>query len=122
MILCIILKARRYCLLRILSFPIFTKLDSKDTVKDPQGVIPLEDCIVNTDHKIKSSRQNTFELIATKMPKTFYIQAKSEDEMREWIEAVISGKNFYNVSNPFELKHHIHVDFNSDTGFVVCHT
>lgn len=82
------------------------------------GVIPLEDCIVNTEHKVK--RANSFELISTKISKTFYIQAQSEKEMSDWIEAVISGKNFYNVSAPYELNHEIHVNFTSETGFVVC--
>lgn len=82
------------------------------------GVIPLEECIVNTEHKVKKS--HSFELISTKIQKTFYIQAQSEKEMSDWIEAVISGKNFYNVSAPYELNHEIHVNFTSETGFVVC--
>lgn len=81
-------------------------------------MIPLEECVVNTEHKIKLSKANTFELISTKIGKTFYIQSKTEKEMSDWIEAVISGKNFYNVSTPYELNHIIHVNFNSDTGFV----
>lgn len=38
--------------------------------------------------------------------------------MDDWIEAINAGRNFYSVSSPFDLQHHIHVDFNSETGFV----
>lgn len=53
-----------------------------------------------------------------RIDKSFLIQASSQQEMDEWIEAINAGRNFYSVSSPFDLQHNIHVDFNSETGFV----
>lgn len=53
-----------------------------------------------------------------RIDKSFLIQASSQQEMDDWIEAINAGRNFYSVSSPFDLQHNIHVDFNSETGFV----
>jgi len=50
--------------------------------------------------------------------KVFYIQASTKDAMEGWINAIKKGSKYYEVGNPFDVGHPIHVDFNSDTGFV----
>jgi hypothetical protein len=95
--------------------------NNQDTVREPLGTIPLEDCEVNTDN-LKIQKQFMFELVSPKIEKTFYIQAANGDEMQSWVAAIKKGRSFYAVSTPFGLQHNIHVDFNSDTGFVVRYT
>lgn len=92
----------------------------KDTVRQPLGTIPLEDAVLTvTDTKVKNSKKEfLFEVTSTRIDKSFLIQAASQQEMNEWIEAINAARNFYSVSSPFDLQHNIHVDFNSDTGFV----
>jgi hypothetical protein len=91
---------------------------TQDTVREPLGTIPLEDCEVNTDN-LKIKKPYMFELVSHKIDKTFYIQAANAEDMQNWIAAIKKGRAFYSVSTPFGLQHNIHVDFNSDTGFVV---
>jgi hypothetical protein len=92
----------------------------KDTVRQPLGTIPLEDAVLNvTDLKSKNTKKEfLFEVSSPRIDKSFLIQASSQQEMNDWIEAINAGRNFYSVSSPFDLQHNIHVDFNSETGFV----
>jgi len=78
----------------------------------------LEECKINIDG-IKVKKTHTFELCATKIDKTFYIQANSAEEMKSWLDAINAGKNFYTVSAPINVNHPIHVNFAADTGFIV---
>jgi len=88
---------------------------SKDA-KLPQGHIPLDGSEVKIDTRLK--RNNTFELRAPSIEKTFYIQATSKKEMDEWMELLKKRSDFCLVSAPINVEHNIHVDFNSETGFV----
>eukprot|EP01122_Echinamoeba_exundans_P008511 TRINITY_DN2831_c0_g1_i1.p1 TRINITY_DN2831_c0_g1~~TRINITY_DN2831_c0_g1_i1.p1 ORF type:complete len:499 (+),score=118.44 TRINITY_DN2831_c0_g1_i1:50-1546(+) len=88
----------------------------KDTVREPLGTIPLENCTTNVDN-LKIKKPYMFELVSPSIEKTFYIQASTQEDMNSWIEAIERGKNFYKPSAPFGLQHHVHVDFSSETGF-----
>ncbi|EFA75580.1 p21-activated protein kinase [Heterostelium album PN500] len=81
----------------------------------PIGVVPLRMCRVSVNSSI--GKQYCFELVSPRIDKTFYIQATSQDEMNQWIKAVEKGSEYSTVGTPFNLKHIVHVDFNSATGF-----
>lgn len=83
------------------------------------GSIPLEDCVISFDLKNKNFKPFTFELSSPRIDKTFLIQAASKQDMDDWVESIKSAKNFYAISTPFALEHKIHVDFKSETGFIV---
>ncbi|GAM19841.1 hypothetical protein SAMD00019534_030160 [Acytostelium subglobosum LB1] len=81
----------------------------------PIGVVPLRMCRVSVNNNI--GKQCCFELVSPRIDKTFYIQANNQDEMNVWIKAVEKGSEYSSVGTPFNLKHIVHVDFNSATGF-----
>eukprot|EP01132_Coremiostelium_polycephalum_P004991 gene4991-6215_t len=81
----------------------------------PVGVVPLRMSRVSENKSL--GKQHCFELVSPRINKTFYIQATSPDEMSAWMKAVEKGSEFSTVSSPFNLKHEVHVDFNSATGF-----
>ena len=91
-------------------------------MRQPLGAIPLEDAKLNLAGDLKSAKnakkEFLFEVCSPRIDKSFLIQAGSQQELDEWIEAINAGRNFYSVSSPFDLQHNIHVDFNSETGFV----
>ena len=91
-------------------------------MRQPLGTIPLEDAKLTVAADLKSKKDTKkeflFEVASTRIDKSFLIQASSQQELDEWVEAINAGRNFYSVSSPFDLQHNIHVDFNSETGFV----
>eukprot|EP01133_Synstelium_polycarpum_P013342 gene13342-15693_t len=87
----------------------------KDANDRPIGVIPLRMCRVSENKSL--NKTFCFELVSPRIDKTFYIQATSNDEMTSWIKAVERGAEYSSVGTPFNLKHVVHVDFNSATGF-----
>ena len=93
------------------------RLTRQDVVVKPLGIIPLEGCEISTD-STKIKKPLTFELLPS-TGKIFYIQCNSQEEMDDWIKAITDGKNFYTVSQPYDLNHNVHVDGNSETGFSV---
>jgi len=82
----------------------------------PVGEIPLDGCKVKVDLKI-TKKPNCFEL-STRVDKTFYIQAENKIQMEDWMQAIKNGSDFCVVGAPFNVEHNIHVDFDSETGFV----
>jgi len=82
----------------------------------PAGVISLEGSKVKVDTKV-TKKSNCFEIL-TGINKVFYIQAVSKSEMEEWMSAIKKGSDFCIVGAPFNIEHNIHVDFDSETGFV----
>ncbi|KYQ91284.1 p21-activated protein kinase [Tieghemostelium lacteum] len=87
----------------------------KEKEDKPIGVVPLRMSRVYENKTI--GKQYCFELVAPKINKTFFIQCATSEEMGSWIRAVEKGSEYSCVSSPFNLKHEIHVDFNSATGF-----
>jgi len=85
----------------------------------PIGEIPLDSCEIKRlmDAESRIKRSACFELYSPIIQKTFYIQACDEDEMRTWMK-MISESSSVAVSSPTHVTHNIHVDFNSETGFV----
>ncbi|EGG14776.1 p21-activated protein kinase [Cavenderia fasciculata] len=81
----------------------------------PIGVVPLRTCRVSENKSL--GKQYCFELVSPRIDKTFYIQANTHEEMASWIKAVEKGSEYSTVGTPFNLKHIVHVDFNSATGF-----
>ncbi|KAL6060047.1 Serine/threonine-protein kinase pakC [Balamuthia mandrillaris] len=88
--------------------------------KEPKPIagIPLRRCSV-----IPTTRVNkpfAFELNAPLMDKIFYVTTHSKEEMEEWIDAIqaasFAGKGG-GVSDPYNVRHHVHVDFDSESGF-----
>ena len=67
----------------------------------------------------KSGKQYCFEVVAPRISKSFLIQANSQQEVKEWIDAVLAASEYSSVSAPYNVQHEIHVDFDSATGFSV---
>eukprot|EP01125_Pyxidicula_operculata_P013345 TRINITY_DN441_c0_g1_i2.p1 TRINITY_DN441_c0_g1~~TRINITY_DN441_c0_g1_i2.p1 ORF type:complete len:528 (+),score=93.94 TRINITY_DN441_c0_g1_i2:36-1619(+) len=81
---------------------------------NPRGEIPL----INSEMKVDNTlnRQYCFELYAPVIKKIFYIQATTQGEMEEWMDAISSAADAWIVGKPFNVEHNVHVDFNSTTG------
>ncbi|GAM21866.1 hypothetical protein SAMD00019534_050410 [Acytostelium subglobosum LB1] len=103
-------KKRWFVIQKDLLFYFKDKSDPK-----PIGVVPLRMCRVSESKSIGKS--HCFELVSPRIDKTFFIQCASADEMSGWIKAVERGSEYSVVGTPFNLKHIVHVDFNSATGF-----
>ncbi len=88
--------------------------DRSDTT--PIGVVPLRRCQIAPPRKVRSSRPFSFELDAVAINKVFQIQAKSQQEADNWIKALQNAADFCLVSNPYNVKHNIHADYNATTG------
>ena len=56
-------------------------------------------------------------LIPAVKDKIFYIHASNEEELSDWIHCIEHASDSDTVSSPFNVQHHIHVDFKSETGF-----
>ncbi|EGC39974.1 hypothetical protein DICPUDRAFT_91113 [Dictyostelium purpureum] len=87
----------------------------KEKEERPVGAVPLRMSRVYENKSL--GKQYCFELVSPRINKTFFIQANSQDEMLSWMKAVEKGSEYSTVSQPFNLKHEVHVDFNSATGF-----
>ena len=60
-------------------------------------------------------KPSCFELLAPKIDsKVFYIQANTDKEMNEWVQAIKDQASGGSVSSPFGLQHTVHVDFTQD--------
>ncbi|KAN0023017.1 hypothetical protein ACTFIV_001557 [Dictyostelium citrinum] len=87
----------------------------KEKEERPVGAVPLR---MSRCYENKSlGKPNCFELVSPRINKTFFIQANTPEEMASWMKAVEKGSEYSTVSQPFNLKHEVHVDFNSATGF-----
>ena len=60
-----------------------------------------------------------FEISSNEFERIYYIQAKTSEDCEEWIQAIEKGNLGGGVSGPFDVQHNVHVDFKSETGFVV---
>jgi len=87
--------------------------DQKDP--EPAGEVLLKRCEVVPTEKM-SGREFCFELDAKAIDKVFYIQASSKREMDEWIDAIKKASDFSIVSQPFNVSHKLHVDFDAKAG------
>jgi len=105
-------KVRWFVLQRDMLFYFKSRLDSK-----PVGYIPLKDAVVRRTDKYKGKRDFVFELVATQIGKSFFIQASTQSDMEEWMKEIQASSEIEVVSSPFNVQHNIHVDFNSETGF-----
>lgn len=81
----------------------------------PIDCIPLRHSTVEKTGKV--GKGNTFELVSPAINKTFFITAKDSTECESWVNALTEAAKFEAVSSPFNVQHHIHVDFDSETGF-----
>jgi serine/threonine protein kinase len=61
-------------------------------------------------------RSYCFELFSPTIQKTFYIQCNNDEELNTWMKDIQCGSSII-VGTPSNVKHHVHVDFNSETGF-----
>eukprot|EP00009_Paramoeba_aestuarina_P008266 CAMPEP_0201525550 /NCGR_PEP_ID=MMETSP0161_2-20130828/28632_1 /ASSEMBLY_ACC=CAM_ASM_000251 /TAXON_ID=180227 /ORGANISM="Neoparamoeba aestuarina, Strain SoJaBio B1-5/56/2" /LENGTH=517 /DNA_ID=CAMNT_0047925519 /DNA_START=90 /DNA_END=1643 /DNA_ORIENTATION=- len=105
-------KSRWFILQKDMLFYFKSRLDSK-----PVGHIPLKDSVVRRSDKFKGKKDWVFELNATTIGKSFFIQAASQSEMEDWMREIQASSETDIVSSPFNVQHNIHVDFNSETGF-----
>jgi len=93
--------------------------ENKTSLDKPLGEVKLENAKVNLpkgETKIKK-KQFCFE-VQTSAGKTFFIQATDKASMESWASAIKTGSEYCVVGAPFNIEHNIHVDFNSETGFV----
>jgi hypothetical protein len=81
----------------------------------PIGHIPLRHSTVEKTTKV--GKAHTFELNAPAINKIFFITAKNEDECNAWMRAISDAAKIEAVSSPYNVHHHVHVDFDSETGF-----
>jgi len=79
------------------------------------GHIPLRNATVGTTNKVK--KPNVFELVAPFSNKVFYMFCNDASETMAWINAINQATKVEIVSNPFNVLHSIHVDFDTETGF-----
>lgn len=103
-------KARWFILQKDNLFYFKSRLDSK-----PIDCIPLNNCTVYKCTKTK--RPYVFEISSNDFDRIYYIQASSEKERDEWMRMIEGAAALECVSEPFNVQHNVHVDFNSDTGF-----
>eukprot|EP01101_Sappina_pedata_P007880 TRINITY_DN4252_c0_g1_i1.p1 TRINITY_DN4252_c0_g1~~TRINITY_DN4252_c0_g1_i1.p1 ORF type:complete len:478 (+),score=208.76 TRINITY_DN4252_c0_g1_i1:27-1460(+) len=82
----------------------------------PIGCIPVFECKVTPTNR--AGKAYAFEIVPHLNNKNFLICANNDNDMKQWISAIESAANWDIVSQPFNIEHNIHVDFNSDTGFV----
>jgi len=85
------------------------------TAKEPIDGIPLNDATIAVVSN--PSKPFMFSLEAPEIDKKFFIQCNSEADMNSWVEA-LNESNSSGVSAPFNVRHDVHVDFSSETGFV----
>eukprot|EP01102_Stenamoeba_stenopodia_P008981 TRINITY_DN2631_c0_g1_i1.p1 TRINITY_DN2631_c0_g1~~TRINITY_DN2631_c0_g1_i1.p1 ORF type:complete len:494 (+),score=101.39 TRINITY_DN2631_c0_g1_i1:284-1765(+) len=82
---------------------------SKDNAV-PIAAIALKGCTV---HRVdEPGRPYCFQLTSVADNKTFYIAAKSEEEMNGWMTAI---KEANSVSAPIKVKHVHHIEFDNET-------
>jgi len=82
----------------------------------PLGEIPLEGSAVRKMENKELKRSYCFELFSPTIQKTFYIQCNNDEELNTWMKDIQCGSSII-VGTPSNVKHHVHVDFNSETGF-----
>lgn len=76
--------------------------------------IPLDNVTVYRSNR----KENLFEVSSSDFGRVFYIQAPSSDVCEDWMSTIENAAGI-DVSNPFDVQHNVHVDFDSDTGFKV---
>ncbi len=83
----------------------------------PIDFIPLQSATIKAI--AKGSRKWCFEVLpdSSQMEKSFLIETSSDDEMRDWVAKLKKATDMGGISSPTNIKHEIHVDFNSETGF-----
>jgi len=93
---------------------------SKENLTSPLGEILLSESICTTTlpERIKNKQKEYCFELTCGSGKVYYIQASSVEVMDSWMKAIRKGSCFISVSLPFDMEHPVHVDFNSDTGFV----
>eukprot|EP01098_Paradermamoeba_levis_P011491 TRINITY_DN4931_c0_g1_i6.p1 TRINITY_DN4931_c0_g1~~TRINITY_DN4931_c0_g1_i6.p1 ORF type:complete len:486 (+),score=143.56 TRINITY_DN4931_c0_g1_i6:131-1588(+) len=105
-------KVRWFVLQKDKLFYFKSKLDSK-----PIDVVPLKGCEAAETNKV--GKPFCIQLSAPENNKTFFIQCGSRNEVEDWVNALNKASGFDDlISAPFNIKHDVHVDFNSATGFV----
>eukprot|EP01097_Dermamoeba_algensis_P002055 TRINITY_DN1819_c0_g1_i1.p1 TRINITY_DN1819_c0_g1~~TRINITY_DN1819_c0_g1_i1.p1 ORF type:complete len:481 (+),score=95.68 TRINITY_DN1819_c0_g1_i1:68-1510(+) len=105
-------KVRWFVLQKDKLFYFKSKLDAR-----PIDFVPLKGCDVQESNK--TGKNFCFQLTSTEANKVFYIQCSNKGELDEWITALNKASGVDDlISAPFNIKHDVHVDFNSATGFV----
>jgi len=83
--------------------------------KQPIACIPLRGCSVKQTNKV--NKPYAFELYCPEQDKEYQIVCETKTELNEWMKFIQEAAEFDCVSSPFNVEHHIHVDFNTQTGF-----
>jgi serine/threonine protein kinase len=91
--------------------------DKKSTSKQPKGCMALKNASVRSTDK--SKRTHVFEInSAISKNKVLFIQAKSEGEMQDWMDAVMrNARSYDSVSAPMGVQHKVHGGFDGEKGF-----
>lgn len=84
--------------------------------KDPNPVeeILLKDSIIEPTAKL--GKEFCFIISSKYSSKPFYLQASNQSELETWISALKKGSEYSPVSNPFNISHDTHVDFDASKG------
>eukprot|EP01099_Mayorella_cantabrigiensis_P006365 TRINITY_DN527_c0_g2_i1.p1 TRINITY_DN527_c0_g2~~TRINITY_DN527_c0_g2_i1.p1 ORF type:complete len:492 (-),score=106.24 TRINITY_DN527_c0_g2_i1:93-1568(-) len=81
----------------------------------PIACIPLRGCSVKQTNKV--NKPYAFELYCPEQDKEYQIVCETKTDLTEWMKFIQEAAEFDCVSSPFNVEHHIHVDFNTQTGF-----
>lgn len=95
------------------------KHDSLYYFKSPKDPHPTEEIILKEstiEPTTKLGKEFCFVISSKFPPKVYYLQAANQSELENWIAALRKGSEYSPVSNPFNVSHDTHVDFDASKG------
>ena len=95
------------------------KRDSLYYFKSPKDQHPIEEILLKDsviETTTKTGKDNCFMISPKFQAKPIYLQAANSSELDGWLSALKKGRNYSPVSNPFNVSHDTHVDFDASRG------
>lgn len=81
----------------------------------PQGCVVLKGTYVAPTKKV--NRDFAFEVSDSRSGKVYFVHGSSKSEMDAWVEAIEKASKHNPVSEPITVRHKIHVNYDTETGF-----